>query len=136
MTTTERAKEWINLLHVSQQQLISTGIIRDLLVENELLNGELERFKHMAEQNSTEMCEWMEKCNKLTSDAKVLAVAVGEIESLIAQSSGVSGWHLNGDVAPWGDLYGDGRYAEWLEHLSPACEVARKYLGEITQKKH
>lgn len=33
------------------------------------LKAELERFKHMAEQNSTEMCEWMEKANKAREEA-------------------------------------------------------------------
>lgn len=32
--------------------------------------AEVERFKHMAEQNSTEMCEWMEKYNEARTEVE------------------------------------------------------------------
>jgi len=32
--------------------------------------AETERFKHMAEQNSTETCEWMEKCNEARAEVE------------------------------------------------------------------
>lgn len=36
------------------------------------------------------------------------------MNGLIAESEGVAGLHLNGDVAPWSDLLSGGRFEEWL----------------------
>lgn len=36
------------------------------------------------------------------------------IDELIEHSFGVAGLHLNGEVAKWSDLRGDGRFCEWL----------------------
>ena len=36
------------------------------------------------------------------------------VAQLIEESSGVSGLHMNGDVAPWSDLQTGGRFEEWL----------------------
>ena len=36
------------------------------------------------------------------------------VEDLINDSHGVTGLHLNGDVAPWDELRRGGRYEDWL----------------------
>jgi hypothetical protein len=36
------------------------------------------------------------------------------VENLINDSYGVSGLHMNGNVAPWDDLRTGGRYEAWL----------------------
>jgi hypothetical protein len=47
-------------------------------------------------------------------------------DDLIRNSEGVAGLHLNGDVAPWGDLLEGGNFEEWLLPLSetPAQSLA------------
>lgn len=48
----------------------------------EAARSELERFKHMAEQNSTEMCEWVEKYNEVlvkSAQYKSAIHATGEL---------------------------------------------------------
>lgn len=37
-----------------------------------------------------------------------------DLDALIAESHGVSGLHLNGDIATWGELTKGGRFEEWL----------------------
>ena len=40
------------------------------------------------------------------------------VDDLIAQSTGVSGLHMNGDLAPWEELVEGGRFEEWLAPLA------------------
>jgi hypothetical protein len=40
--------------------------------------------------------------------------------TLIDESQGVAGLHLNGEIAPWGELLGGGRYEEWLIDFTEA----------------
>lgn len=51
---------------------------------------------------------------------------VGDLDGLISQSDGVSGLHLNGDIAQWDELLYGGTYETWLMSL----EVARKALED------
>lgn len=37
-----------------------------------------------------------------------------DIEALIEESHGVAGLHLNGDVAPWGELQAGGRFERFM----------------------
>ena len=52
----------------------------------------------------------------------VLEGWAGDINSLIHESSGVAGLHLNDDLAPWGELEAGGRF-ERLTHLPIALEA-------------
>lgn len=52
-----------------------------------------------------------------------LQTLVGELDSLIDDSEGVSGLHKNGDVAAWSDLMSDGAYP-WLSSLDDARRIA------------
>lgn len=51
------------------------------------------------------------------------------ITALINESEGVVGYHLNGDVAPWGELEEGGRY-ECLTHLKSSATAIAKALGK------
>lgn len=42
----------------------------------------------------------------------------GSVHDLVDSSEGVAGLHLNGDVAPWGDLMEGGDYETWLLPLT------------------
>lgn len=62
---------------------------------------------------------------------KLLAALEGladDIHSLIHESSGVAGLHLNDDLAPWGELEAGGRF-ERLTHLPTAIEAIAAAKG-------
>lgn len=52
----------------------------------------------------------------------------GDVQALIGESGGVAGLHMNGDVAPWGDLEAGGRF-ERLTHLPAAHAAITKVKG-------
>jgi hypothetical protein len=56
---------------------------------------------------------------------EALETLVGNVESLLSESDGVYGFHLNGDVAPWGELDG------WLNQIEYARETLKK-AGEAS----
>ncbi len=62
----------------------------------------------------------------LEAENKILRAAVKSVEILISNSQGVSGLHLNDEVAPWLDLLQGGRYEEWLLDYSAAVELLSK----------
>ena len=62
---------------------------------------------------------------------KLLAALEGltnDIHSLIYESSGVAGLHLNGDLAPWHELEAGGRF-ERLTHLPDAFAAIAEVKG-------
>lgn len=70
---------------------------------------------------------------ELERERNELAARVGRlresVEVLMANSHGVAGLHLNGDIASWGELTEGGRFEEWLLALSeqpPAALAALK----------
>lgn len=52
----------------------------------------------------------------------------GDIHSLIHESSGVAGLHINDDLAPWHELEAGGRF-ESLTHLPTAIEAIAAAKG-------
>ena len=54
-----------------------------------------------------------------------LVRGINAIADLIDNSTGVDGLHLNGDIAPWGELRTGGRFEEWLVDFDEALEWAR-----------
>jgi len=57
-----------------------------------------------------------------------LAVARKGLEavaSLMDESQGVGGLHMNGDFAPWSELRTGGRFEEWLVAFDDALNAAR-----------
>ena len=69
---------------------------------------------------------------RLTKERDQLLEALTEltedIQGLIADSSGVYGLHLNGDLAPWSELEAGGQF-EVLIHLPVAEEVIASVKG-------
>lgn len=55
----------------------------------------------------------------------ILNGLVADIQGLMSESHGVAGLHLNGDVAPWGELEPGGRF-ERLGSLQAAIEIINK----------
>jgi hypothetical protein len=58
-----------------------------------------------------------------------LREAVRAVRDLIAQSEGVAGLHLNGDLAPWGELLEGGRFEAWLLPLSECDSTSNRENG-------
>lgn len=53
----------------------------------------------------------------------VLTEGIRAVRTLIDESQGVAGLHLNGDIAPWDELEEDGRYGDWLAAFADAERV-------------
>lgn len=60
---------------------------------------------------------------------QALSGLVDDVEGLISESYGVTGLHLNGDVADWEELLPSGAY-ERLTHLDIAKEAIASATGE------
>ena len=56
--------------------------------------------------------------------AAVIA-ALHDIDDLVANSKGVSGLHLNGDMAPWSEIMDGGAYGAWLQSVERLREAIR-----------
>lgn len=65
----------------------------------------------------------MSKMGSLFDAAMALRTLVDDLDDLIANSEGVAGLHVNGDIAPWRDLTMGGQYQEWLASLEAARET-------------
>ena len=59
---------------------------------------------------------------RLETENKKLREGVEAVKTLINESYGVAGLHLNGDVAPWDELLEGGKFEEWLLPLGKALE--------------
>ena len=55
-------------------------------------------------------------------DAERMRKGLEAANALMNESYGVSGLHLNGDVAPWSELRTGGRFEEWLIEFDDALE--------------
>jgi hypothetical protein len=62
--------------------------------------------------------------------AEALTDLVQSLDDLIAQSDGVAGLHLNGDIADWDSLLEGGRFEGWLIALSLAAAAERLRGGK------
>lgn len=57
---------------------------------------------------------------ELQADAARYLKGLKSVQSLINESTGVGGLHLNGDFAPWSELQTGGRFEEWLVDFDAA----------------
>ena len=67
----------------------------------------------------------VETCRKLERELAVARKGLEVVESLMNESHGVGGLHLNGDFAPWSELRTGGRFEEWLIAFDDALNAAR-----------
>ena len=61
--------------------------------------------------------ELAQRLNAAEAEVERLRKGIAAVSSLIADSSGVYGLHLNGDPAPWDELLSGGRFEEWLAEV-------------------
>ncbi len=67
----------------------------------------------------------IEVCGQLERELAVARKGLEAVESLMNESHGVGGLHLNGDFAPWSELRTGGRFEEWLVAFDDALNAAR-----------
>lgn len=67
----------------------------------------------------------VETCRKLERELSVARKGLEAVETLINDSHGVCGLHLNGDVAPWDELRACGRFGDWLQAFDDALVAVR-----------
>lgn len=87
----------------------------------------LETAEEARREAQRQLQEAIEERNGATVEARrqnadLLAALKGlasDIQGLISESDGVAGLHLNGDIAPWGELEEGGRF-ERISHMSDA----------------
>ena len=70
---------------------------------------------------SDKLVELYRENEKLKSQIHKYQLAINAVQDLIDNSEGVSGLHLNGDIAEWHTLLEGGRFEEWLYEFS-ICE--------------
>lgn len=63
------------------------------------------------------------RLNQVSDREAVLIAGLRAVAELIAESRGVAGLHLNGDLAPWDELRTGGQYEEWLQDYDAAMEL-------------
>ena len=61
---------------------------------------------------------------------RYLENAIIGVAALIAESNGVNGLHLNGNVATWGELRTGGKREQWLFDFDLALEELSKRIGK------
>jgi hypothetical protein len=64
------------------------------------------------------------KVVELTRLVKKLSITISDFATLISESEGVAGLHLNGEIADWGWLIDN----QWLENLPEATYLAEEFL--------
>jgi hypothetical protein len=64
----------------------------------------------------------MDELEALREEVKRLRAGLAAVESLILDSDGVYGLHLNGDPSPWGELRSGGKFEDWLYEFDRAIE--------------
>lgn len=95
----------------------------------ELMTGELSLLNQVThklrERPTKKAVQYRKQRDALLAALEGLA---GDIHSLIHESSGVAGLHINDDLAPWHELEAGGRF-ERLTHLPTAIEAIAAAKG-------
>jgi len=66
---------------------------------------------------------------RLYDQVEILSEGINAVRDLISESVGVAGLHRNGELAPWAELEGDGRFSDWLCAFNQAEEQQGRYIG-------
>jgi hypothetical protein len=72
-------------------------------------------------------------CRELERELAVARKGLEAVASLMDESSGVGGLHLNGDFAPWSELRTGGRFEEWLVAFDDALNAARSSNPQVSR---
>jgi hypothetical protein len=76
--------------------------------------SECNQLRHETQNERDNLLEKVETLEENAANLEVLKAMVTQMWSLIKQSEGVYGLHLNSDPSPWDELLPGGTYEEWL----------------------
>lgn len=86
------------------------------------MSHELERLRRRCEELET-------LANKQDAEIERLKGGLCAVNSLINNSQGIYGLHLNGEPAPWGELRTGGAFEEWLKEFDDALGLNEQRSG-------
>ena len=93
-----------------------------------VLNMPRELWREDAIDEVQRQARYMEASARIIRLEHELAFAregLNAVSSLIDESTGVGGLHLNGDFAPWSELRTGGRFETWLAQFDASLNAAR-----------
>lgn len=79
-------------------------------------------YCELVDRLTAELTAVKEQLEQVKAEAAEYRTALGAVEVLMDNSTGVAGLHLNGDVATWGDLRTGGRFESWLIQFDEALK--------------
>lgn len=79
----------------------------------------------------TELQEARQERNALAAQVATLREALESVDEVIRNSHGVDGWHLNGDIAPWGQLGLDSEVANALSTPPTQAEQVWQAMRDV-----
>lgn len=88
------------------------------------LDEELFGVRQTRDTHFREMVRALEQVDALKAENERLRKGLNAVQELIDSSYGVAGLHLNGDIAPWGDLREGGFFESWLVEFDKAIQEA------------
>lgn len=56
------------------------------------------------EGNATQLSHWLEAAREVTDQRDDLVTAAKAVLNIVNNSNGIDGWHMNGDIAHWGEF--------------------------------
>ena len=71
-------------------------------------------------------CRAVEKIERLTAENSAMREALDDFVMLIAESNGVDGWHLNGDIAEWNELLNNETLSHYKDFVSGNPDTPEK----------
>jgi hypothetical protein len=66
----------------------------------------------------------------VTNLVEAASIALHDIDDLIANSEGVAGLHMNGDVAEWESILAGGAFGAWMQSLEQLRAALAQFKGE------
>lgn len=66
----------------------------------------------------------------------VLTNGINAVSTLINESEGVAGLHLNGDIASWDSLQTGGRFEDWLLDFDKALTDTADIVQKVREKRY
>ena len=108
------------------------GVVRYSLTDIRTWSDSRSPVWDMAEN---EHGEFVRYCDYAAQAAEIAELRKGlvAVRTLINESRGVDGLHLNGDVALWDELLLGGRFEYWLADFSKAEGIASKEVNDGQQ---
>lgn len=117
----------VSMLPMYQQvTVLPSDELAALRAERDEMAGTIKRVWDALGLHGYEQCKPFtisEHLERLRADKARLTKGIKAVAALISESYGVTGLHLNGDVAPWSELRTGGRFESWLADFDAAMQL-------------